>query len=155
MGGFIKALQLFFQVLRDRELAEGIERLKSGQLCDPARVLYLFQREARFVDFIKEDLEGIGDAQVGAVARTLHQGCRKILKEYLVIEPVRSEEEGSPLTVEKGFDPSAIRLVGNVSGEPPFKGTLAHHGWKLASSKVPAAPSGQDSSIIQPAEVEL
>ena len=32
--------------------------------------------------------------------------------------------------VPRGFDPSEIRLIGEAKGEPPFKGTLRHHGWR-------------------------
>ena len=34
--------------------------------------------------------------------------------------------EGDNTTVPKGFDPSAIRVVGNVTGEPPFTGQIKH-----------------------------
>ena len=53
------------------------------------------------------------------------------------------------------FDPSAIRLTGNVSGEPPFRGALRHAGWRAVQVKLPAQPSGQDPRIVAPAEVEI
>ena len=61
------------------------------------------------------------------------------------------------ITVEvpAGFDPSAIRLTGNVSGRPPFRGTLKHHGWRVKDYKLPAAPEGQDELVVMPAEVEI
>ncbi|MEW6283727.1 MAG: DUF2760 domain-containing protein, partial [Candidatus Eremiobacterota bacterium] len=77
--------------------------------------------------------------------------CRRAAQQYLSIEPVRPEAEGASLTVEPGFDPHEIRLVGNVVGDPPFQGTLRHHGWKLTRADLPEAPAG----VLVPAEVEI
>jgi hypothetical protein len=117
------------------------------------QVLSLLQREGRLIDFCEEDLAGFSDAQVGAAARTVHDGCRKALREALALAPVRAEPEGTPVTVPPGFDPQAVRLTGNVTGNPPFSGVLRHHGWKATQVRMPAA-SG-DASVIAPAEVEL
>ena len=38
------------------------------------QLLGLLQREARFVDFVQEDIQGYGDAEIGAAARVVHQG---------------------------------------------------------------------------------
>jgi hypothetical protein len=57
--------------------------------------------------------------------------------------------------VPPGFDPSAIRLVGNVTGNPPFKGKLIHHGWRVKGYNIPKVPEGQDDLVLVPAEVEL
>jgi hypothetical protein len=54
-----------------------------------------------------------------------------------------------------GFDPSAIRLTGNVTGEPPFKGTLQHHGWRVKEIKLGPVPEGQDEFVLAQAEVVL
>lgn len=120
-----------------------------------AAVLSLLQREARFVDFLMEDVEAYSDAQIGAAARGVHRGSRKALKDYVELQPVRSEKEGEPLTVEPGFDPSAIRLSGNVSGDPPFQGVLRHPGWRVVKANLPVPPSRHDESIVMPAEVEI
>jgi len=116
-------------------------------------LLSLLQREGRLIDFCEEDLAGFSDAQVGAAARTVHDGCRKAVREAFTLIPVRAEPEGSPVTLAAGFDPRAVRLTGNVTGSPPFSGVLRHHGWKAAQIRMPAA-SG-DSTVIAPAEVEL
>ena len=120
-----------------------------------AALLALLQREARFVDFLMEDIDGFPDAQVGALAKTVHSGCRKALEEYVELAPVRSEKEGAPLTLETGFDAYAIRITGNIAGDPPFKGTLVHPGWRVAKANLPVAPPAQDASIVMPAEVEI
>jgi len=120
-----------------------------------AAVLSLLQREARFVDFLMEDIDGYSDAQVGAASKGVHRGCRKALREYIELQPVRVEKEGDNLTVEVGFDASAIRLVGNVTGDPPFKGRLVHPGWRVVKASVPTPPASQDETIVMPAEVEI
>ncbi len=120
-----------------------------------AAVLSLLQREARFVDFLMEDVEPYGDAQVGAAARGVHRGCRKALQEYIELQPVRDEKEGDPLTLEPGFNAGSVRLSGNVSGDPPFTGVLRHPGWRLVKASVPIPPADQDALIVCPAEVEI
>lgn len=125
---------------------------------DPSPALHLLailQREGRFVDFLQEDISAYPDADVGAAVRVVHEGCRKVLADYVSLEPLRSDGEGARIVVEKGFDPSAVRLTGNVTGEPPFTGALRHHGWRAADVRLPPSPAGQDPRIVAPAEVEL
>lgn len=117
--------------------------------------LGLLQRDGRLVDFLREDIQPYDDAQIGAAVRAIHEGCRQILSEYMTLEPVLSGNEGDEVTVPADFDPSAIRLTGNISGEPPFRGTLRHAGWRAKQVKLPAQPVGQDSKIVAPAEVEI
>lgn len=119
------------------------------------QLLALLQREGRFVDFLEEDVTGFSDAQIGAAARVVHDGCRKALREHLPVEPVRSEEEGTKVTLEKGFDASKVRLTGNVTGEAPFRGTLAHRGWRVKEVRLPKMTEGHDATIVAPAEVEV
>lgn len=118
-------------------------------------LLSLLQREGRLVDFVREDLTGFGDADVGAAARTVHAGCRRALEEAFRLEPVLAQAEGATVTIERGFDAGAIRLTGNVVGEPPFRGALRHHGWRAVSVALPPAPEGGDPAVVAPAEVEL
>ena len=119
------------------------------------QLLALFQREGRLIDFLREDIQPYDDAQIGAAVRTIHQACRLALAEHVTLEPVLSGHEGDDVTVPHSFDPSAIRLTGNVSGEPPFRGALRHAGWRAVQVKLPAQPSGQDPRIVAPAEVEI
>ena len=119
------------------------------------QLLAILQRDGRLVDFLLEPIDGYSDAQIGAAVRDIHKGCRKTLEEYLRIEPVRAEHEESAIEVPAGFDPSAIRLVGNVAGQPPFRGTLRHRGWRTREVKLPAMPTAADPSVIAPAEVEI
>jgi hypothetical protein len=118
-------------------------------------LLALLQREGRLLDFCEEELAGFSDADVGAAARTVHAGCRKVLQEGLRLDPVRLEKEGAPLVIERGFDARAVRLTGNVVGDPPFRGTLRHHGWRAVEVRLPEPPEGEAASLLAPAEVEL
>ena len=119
------------------------------------QLLSLLQREGRFVDFVQEDMSSFSDAEIGGAARVVHDGCKKALAEHLPVEPVRSESEGAVVALEKGFDAGKVRLTGNVSGEPPYRGTLAHRGWRVTEVKLPKMADGHDAKIIAPAEVEL
>lgn len=119
------------------------------------QVLAILQRDGRLVDFLSEDVASFTDAEVGAAARLVHDGCKKVLKQYFTVEPVRKEEEGARITVEKGFDPSEIRLTGNVSGDPPYQGALAHPGWRVTHINLPRPAKDSDLNVIAPAEVEL
>lgn len=118
-------------------------------------VLSLLQRDGRLLDFVSESLEGFSDREIGAAARTVHEGCRKVVETYLELEPVLREQEGASVTVEPGFDPASVRLTGNVVGSPPFQGSLRHHGWRVARASFPTPAAGQDVHILAPAEVEL
>jgi hypothetical protein len=118
-------------------------------------LLALLQREGRLVDFLREPLDGFADADIGAAARDVHRGCRKVLEQHLTFEPVMPGEEEAKVSVPKGFDPAEIRLIGEAKGEPPFKGTLRHHGWRVVDAKLPTLAEGIDRTVIAPAEVEL
>lgn len=119
------------------------------------QLLGLLQREARFIDFVQEDVQAYGDAEIGAAARVVHEGCRKVLREHFTFEPVRAEAEGSRLTLQPGFDAAAVRVTGNVVGQPPFTGTLGHRGWRATETRLPKLGQGHDASVLAQAEVEL
>jgi hypothetical protein len=119
------------------------------------QLLALLQRESRFVDFLQEDIAAYSDADVGGAARLLHGGARKVLQDTFDLEAVRSEAEGSRLTLPAGFDAAAVRVTGNVVGQPPFAGTLQHKGWRATAVRLPALTDGHDTRVIAPAEVEL
>jgi hypothetical protein len=46
-------------------------------------------------------------------------------------------------------------VIGNVTGQPPFRGILSHHGWRVKDFTLPTPAEGQDEFILAPAEVEL
>ena len=174
------AFKAFFKALFNREFSQSVAALLQGKttpalpapepepepvpkpkLPDIApgavQLLGLLQREGRLIDFLQEDLTQASDAQIGAVVKsTIYSGCRKALQQYLTLEPIMADdEEGNEVTVAEGFDPAAIRLVGQVQGDPPFQGVLRHKGWKIVKAQLPDIDQETETGIICPAEVEL
>jgi len=126
---------------------------------DPAsagalRMLALLQQEGRLIDFLEEDIEPYGDAQVGAAVRAIHAGCRNALHQRMRIERIYAQEDGAAIEIPSGFDAGAIRLTGNVHGAPPFHGVLQHGGWRASSVALPTS-AGVDAAVLAPAEVEI
>lgn len=119
------------------------------------QLLGLFQREGRLVDFLEQDVAAFSDAEVGAAARVVHEGCRKALRQHAKVAALRSEEEGAKVTIEEGYAAAEIKLVGNVQGKPPYRGTLQHRGWRVRDLSVPLPTKDHDATVIAPAEVEL
>ncbi|MEO8599468.1 MAG: DUF2760 domain-containing protein [bacterium] len=119
------------------------------------QLLGLLQRDARLIDFTEENLTDYSDADIGAAARVVHEGCRKVLREHFTIEPVRPEAEGSRVSLNEGFDARAIRLTGNVVGKPPFHGSISHRGWRATDVRLPKLAESHDAGICAQAEVEL
>ncbi|RDJ99641.1 DUF2760 domain-containing protein [Paraburkholderia lacunae] len=119
------------------------------------QLLGLLQRDARFIDFVEEDIKGFSDADIGAAARLVHDGCRATLREHFTIRPVRDEAEGSRVTLAEGFDATAIRLTGNVVGKAPFNGSISHRGWRVDEVRLPKLTDSHNARVIAPAEVEL
>jgi hypothetical protein len=119
------------------------------------QLLGLLQKEARYIDFVQENIAGHADADIGAAVRIVHEGCRKVLQQHLELVPVRSESENARITLPRGFDPSAVRVTGNIVGEPPFSGTLIHRGWRVARINLPKVAEGHDVRVLAEAEVEL
>lgn len=118
-------------------------------------LLSLLQSEGRFVDFVQQDIATFPDADVGAVARVVHAGCRKVLRTHLQIEPIRPEPEGQQVTLEPGFDPSRVKLTGNVVGGGRLQGVLRHRGWHAAQVQLPTLVDRAGSRVLCPAEVEM
>lgn len=182
MGRLGLAFSAFFRVLGNKEYASVVAEIDPKapkKLAAPAKpapaaaapvpapapkptrsealtLLSSLQREGRFIDFVMEDLSSFSDAQVGAAARDVHRGAASVLKRMFEIKSLRTETEGESITVEKGFDPQQVQLVGKVAGEPPFKGSLVHPGWKATKVELPTW-TGSDASklVVSAAEVEL
>jgi hypothetical protein len=119
------------------------------------QLLSLFQREGRLVDFLQQDIAAFPDADVGAAARIVHDGCRKALRTDATIEPVRPESEGARVTLAVGFAPDEVKLTGGVGGPPPYQGVLRHRGWRATRLELPRLVGEHDAHVLAPAEVEL
>lgn len=165
--GFFARLSLAIRLLFDADLAARAVAPAPATPAKPAplpperqhasalQLLAALQREGRFIDFLQQDVGSFSDEEVGAAARVVHVGCRKILQQALVVAPVLPDAEGASVSVPKGFDAQRIRLTGNVTGEAPFKGSLKHHGWLAQEVRLPSVQESLDPRIIAPAEVEL
>lgn len=171
------AVRAFFRVLFDAATAKRVETVLLGaepkpQLIEKPKpasaakpkasrseaitLLAALQREARLVDFFMEKLDDYSDAQIGAAARDVHRDAAAVVERLFALQAVVDCEEGGSLEVPAGFDAGCYRLTGNVTGEPPFRGTVVHHGWRATKCELPAwsgVPSAVD--IVAPAEVEL
>lgn len=121
----------------------------------PLRMLALLQAESRLVDFLLEDISGAADEQIGQAVREIHKKAQAALKQHAVIEQVLPGSEDDKVTVPAGFDPSAVRVVGNVTGAPPFNGTINHPGWRVKELKLATPAEGADEFVLQPAEVQI
>jgi hypothetical protein len=147
------------------EITQGLEQLalaRAKTAMPPEKVhasglmlLAAFQREGRLVDFLQQDTAGFSDEDIGAAARVVHSGCRKVVRQFFDLTSAAAGDEGAPMTVPAGFDTERIRLTGNVSGKPPFKGALKHHGWIATQVRMPSISDNLDPRVIAPAEVEL
>jgi hypothetical protein len=166
---FLDRVKLAWRVLLHGDYAgdllDGLKELqhKGARAAMPAEkthasaliLLAALQREGRFIDFVRQDVAGFSDEDIGAAARVVHAGCRKIIDQFFRLQPASGGSEGAPMTVPAGFDAQRIRLTGNVTGKPPFRGTLKHHGWIVSEVKMPEISGALDPRIAAPAEVEL
>jgi hypothetical protein len=181
MGKIGLAFRAFFKILASRQVAEEVEVLfRDGSLpksdtpalqppaapaqkapktptrSDALTLLATLQREARFLDLVQEPLTAYGDAQVGAAARDVLRNCHAVLERLFAIQPVESQDEGTPIDVPAGFSAGKYRLTGNVYGQPPFHGTLQHRGWQATQCQLPEwTGDASTAMILAPAEVEL
>lgn len=164
---FFERLALAFRILFDAVLAgkarDAIELSEKPKAALPPEklhasglfVLSLLQQEGRLIDFVQQDVASFSDEEIGAAARVVHSGCRKVVHQYLSIQPAMNQSEGDAVSVPPGFDAQRIRLTGNVTGQPPYRGTLKHHGWIVKEVRLPNLAENLDARVLAPAEVEL
>jgi len=165
VGRFGLGLQVMRNASRDPEFARKLDLLLNPPPPEPPkpvkpsgaplRMLTVMQRECRLIDFLMENLSGANDGQIAAAVRDIQPKAQASLKKHLVIENVMSQTEGDEVEVQEGFDPSALQLVGNVTGKPPFRGVLRHSGWRVKEIKLVTPPEGSDEFVLAPAEVEM
>jgi hypothetical protein len=174
------AIKLFFKTLFDRDFSKRAERLllpapeaptpaaeapkaapskptpKRPVRSEALTLLETLQREARLIDFLKEPLDGFSDQQIGAVARDIHRDCGAAIERMFHLAPLSEQGEDSTIELPPGFDAARYRLTGNVSGEPPFRGRVTHHGWKATTCVLPTwSGDASAATIVAPIEVEI
>lgn len=182
MGRLGLAFKTFFRILRDAAFAEQVlagkglpapatelpaapvtasapvppSKPASPERSEALTLLEAFQREARLIDFLQEDLSAYQDAQVGAAVREVHRGCCEVLARSFAIESVLAAEEGTPFEVTTETDAASVRLTGNVVATRPLNGTLVHSGWKATRCALPQWKGDERNALlIAPAEVEI
>ncbi len=128
---------------------------------DAITLLATLQREARFVDIVKEPLAGYSDAQVGAATRDVLRDCGTVLERLFELVPVVDQTEGSDVDVPSGFDTGRFRVTGNapsgdIPGDAPSRGSLVHHGWEARKCALPRwAGTADSANVVAPAELEI
>jgi hypothetical protein len=122
---------------------------------EPLRLLAILQAEARLIDFLLEDVANVEDKQLGEAVKDIHRKAAAALRQHLTIETILAGTEGDRVTVPVGFDPAAVRVIGNVTGTPPFQGELQHPGWRVTQITLPTIAGTTDLMVLQPAEVQM
>ncbi|MEO7035214.1 MAG: DUF2760 domain-containing protein [Polyangiaceae bacterium] len=117
------------------------------------QLLALLQREGRFVDFVEQEVASFSDADIGAAARVVHEGCRKALHAHARVVSIRSEAEGARVTLDNAS--ADVKLIGNVAGSAPFRGVLRHRGWRVEELSLPKRVGVYDATVVAAAELEL
>ncbi len=179
--GLVAATKAFCKLLFNRELSDSFQQLLDGTLVPkiaaapqtsaapakklaetaPARsdaisLLAALQREARFLDLVNESLDEYSDAQIGAAARDVLRDSGKVIDRMFGLKPLTEIADGSPMETPAAFDPAEFRLTGNVAGEAPFRGSVAHHGWKATRCEVPQWTGKKSAAlIVAPVELEI
>lgn len=183
MGRIGLAFRMFFRLLFNEALALRVRQLLADETAAPAAepapqispaappapvikkkpgrsdalsLIALLQRESRLVDFLLEPINDYSDEQIGAAVRDVHRDGAAVLQRAFAPRPVREEAEGATLEVPGDFDAARIRFTGKVADRPPFRGTLAHHGWLATQCVLPDWTGDESASlVIAPAVVEL
>lgn len=177
--GLITATKAFCKLLFNSELSASFDQLISEgsapkiesqpepivtapvKPAAPARseaisLIAALQREARLLDIVTESLDGYSDAQIGAAAKEVLRDTGSVIQRMFGLQPMTDAADGTELETPAKFDAAEYRLTGSVSGEAPFRGTVAHHGWKATKCEIPKW-SGEKSSalVIAPIELEI
>jgi hypothetical protein len=164
MHRFILAIRAFIKALKaPQEAAQFLDAPVATKHEQPRvegdyshlRLLGLLQQSGRLVDFFQEDISSFDDAQIGSVVRNIHADCRNTIEELITIRPIMDQTEGTAITIPAGYDAAQIKVVGKVTGTPPFTGTIVHRGWKAHKKSLPKTTGEQFHEIIATAEIEV
>lgn len=178
----LTALRAFFRVLFNKAVATDVARVLDGVSPAPAQaptaepvtlskpkpapkpaatrsealtLLAALQREGRLVDFLREDLAGATDAQIGAVARDLQRDCRAAVERFFAMAPLSDQAEGSRIELPAGYDAAQYHVLGAGDGNAGLSGIILHPGWRATKCDVPTY-TGPESGhlVIAPCEIE-
>jgi hypothetical protein len=122
---------------------------------DAITLLAALQREARFVDIVKEPLGNYTNEQVGAATRDVLRDCGTVLDRMFKLGPIIEQEEGAQVEIPAGADSDRYRITGKTTDETTA-GALVHHGWQAQQCELPKWTGSKESAlIISPAELEV
>ncbi len=171
MGNILLGFKALLRAWGDGDFAAEVRGLLAGekpapppapaperitQRNDALTLLAILQREARFLDFVQESVDDYSDEDIGAAVRELHGRCAETIERMFAIRHVTSKEEGAAIEAPAGFDPARYRFTGNIPASPPFRGRLAHPGWKATRCDVPEWKGPAESAtVISPAVIEF
>ena len=183
--GLMVATKAFFKLLTNNALSESFDDFANGNLSkstdspspvakieskkraappepvapvrsDAISLLAALQREARLLDLVNESLDEYSDAQVGGAARDVLRDAKAVLERMFALTPLTDQPDGAAIETPENFDPAEYRLTGNVTGEAPFTGVLAHHGWQATRCEVPTFSGSKKAAlIVAPVELEI
>ena len=133
--------------------SKGIFRSEALEL------LAALQRDARFLDFVKEDIGNCDDATLAAAARITHDRCAETLERFFKIRPLSETPEGETTTIDlANRNPTRTRVSGSSfdSAARKTKCRVAHAGW-IAEKCEPPCWSGrrEDALVLAPVELEI
>ena len=180
---FFDAMKIFWGVLTDSPLGknvlkalqethssapESVAKPENPQVAQPIaaqtsdrsaaiELLAALQRDARFVDFVKEDLTAYGDAEIGAVARNVHDACAATLERFFEIRRVVEIPEGEKIEIsaKTASNEARYRLSSAAQGDQ-VAGTVVHAGWIAKKTSIPqwrGAP--EDALVLAPVEIDV
>jgi hypothetical protein len=179
MGRISVAFKAFWAALVSAQCAQRLEAALAGpalpkvaadaksqpapreQPLRPARseaitLLAALQREARFVDLVKQPLTGFSDEEIGAAARNVLSDTAAVIDRFFGVEPLATQPEGTSYDVPAGYDLACYKLAGRLEGNGPFRGSLVHHGWKARIVQLPTWTGSKEAAlVIAPAEIEI
>ena len=181
MDRLLLALRLFFRILASPAIADRAKQLLDEAVPPPPQaraaapvtvrqapaapaparsdaltLLAVLQREARLIDFLKEEIGSYADAQIGAAVRDVHRDAAGALERLFALRPLMDQAEGSEVTLPATPDANRIKLVGNLGGTPPARGRLQHGGWQATKTDLPQFTGSADAAkVVAPAEVEV
>lgn len=138
--------------------AEKVEKkiVEKPLRSDALTLLAALQREARFIDFLQENIQPYDDAQIGVIVRDVHRGCAEVVKRMFNVQPLTEVPEGQKISLDAPVNPQVFQLIGKTpTSSDAVSGTVVHPGWKAESCNVPVWSGTEDAiRVIAPVEID-
>jgi len=125
---------------------------QSTRRSEAITLLALLQRRAGLIDLIYEDLQGLSDEQIGAMARGVLDQTHQCLEECLIVSTIVDGQEGDSIEIPDAASPNRWSILGDVSSE---RGRLMHPGWIASQLELPRWKGSEENSlVISPVKVD-